>query len=307
MPVRKVALVMVATFLSSIVLTSCSSQASVKEVTISQDDVSSLTIPTTAEAQKKRVVALANGSAEIIAALGYQKLIVGRDIASTEKAFDQIPIVASGHQIIPEKVIALRPDLVLIDASSGPARAIEAIRASGIAVVTIREAWTLADIAGKVSDIATALGVSAAGDLFNAEMQRALSDVQRSTSARIAFLYLRGTNSIYLMGGPGSGADSLIAAVGSRDVGAENLKNPFTALTAEELVKANPEIILVMTNGLKSVGGVNGLFTLPGVAQTDAGKEKRVIDVDDSLLLSFGPRTPDLLRALAQAIAEVQK
>ena len=304
---RKTACVTAVLLLLSLTLSSCTSQASVKHHTISQNDVSSLTVNSSEKSTYQRVVALANGSAEIMAALGYQNLIVGRDIASTEKAFDEIPIVTSGHQIIPEKVIALNPDLVLIDAASGPARAIEAIRDSGAAVVTIREAWTLSEIRNKVSDIASALGVPGAGDTFTFQIDKALSQVGGTTAARIAFLYLRGTNSIYLMGGPGSGADSLISAAGSQDVGADSLKNPFTPLTAEELVRANPEILLVMTNGLKSVGGVEGLLELPGVAQTDAGKKRRVIDVDDSLLLSFGPRTPDLVKALARAITKVMQ
>ena len=68
-----------------------------------------------------------------------------------------------------------------------------------------------------------------------------------------------------------------------------------------------PDVILVMTKGLASVGGVNGLIELPGVAQTPAGKNSRIISVDDSLLLSFGARTPSLLTKLADALNEVQK
>ena len=60
-----------------------------------------------------------------------------------------------------------------------------------------------------------------------------------------------------------------------------------------------------MSKGLESVGGVSGLLKLPGVAQTNAGKNGRVIDVDDSLLLSFGPRTPSLLSALSIAVTKV--
>jgi iron complex transport system substrate-binding protein len=49
------------------------------------------------------------------------------------------------------------------------------------------------------------------------------------------------------------------------------------------------------------------LLKLPGVAQTKAGKNSAVIDVDDSLLLSFGPRTPALVQQLALALDEVNK
>ena len=124
-------------------------------------------------------------------------------------------------------------------------------------------------------------------------------------SPRVAFLYLRGTSSIYLIGGAGSGADSLFKAIGAIDVGAQALDRPFNTLTAESLAALNPDVIVVMSKGLESVGGVEGLLKLPGVAQTTAGKNSAIVDVDDSLLLSFGPRTPSLIEALAAAFSKV--
>jgi iron complex transport system substrate-binding protein len=78
-------------------------------------------------------------------------------------------------------------------------------------------------------------------------------------------------------------------------------------MTSEAMISLNPEVLLVMTKGLESTGGVAGLIALPGIAQTDAGENKRVISVDDSLLLSFGPRTPDFLQQLQVAIDKVIK
>jgi iron complex transport system substrate-binding protein len=73
------------------------------------------------------------------------------------------------------------------------------------------------------------------------------------------------------------------------------------------MASLNPDLILVMIKGLASVGGVAGLVELPGIAQTNAGKNKRVIAVDDSLLLSFGPRTPDLLTQLSTEVKKVAR
>jgi iron complex transport system substrate-binding protein len=120
-------------------------------------------------------------------------------------------------------------------------------------------------------------------------------------------LYLRGTSSIYLIGGPGSGADSLISAIGAVDVGAASLPRPFNTMTAESLATLNPDVLIVMTKGLESVGGLTGLLKLPGVSQTNAGKNQAVVDVDDSLFLSFGPRTPSLVQELAKKVSEVIK
>jgi iron complex transport system substrate-binding protein len=285
-------------------LTGCStSQGKVIEISHAQ------TVHVTSHETSKvhRVVALANGSAEIISAMGLKEILVGRDIASTDTDLKSIPIVTSGHQVIPEKIISLHPDLVIIDKSTGPQSALDTLRSAGIRVVQTPEAWTLTDIPTKVSAIAKAIGVPQTGAQLVSEMGTTKASMLSKNGIRIAFLYLRGGSAIYLIGGKGSGADSLISAIGAVDVGAEKLPNPFNALTSEEMVALNPNVILVMTKGLQSVGGVSGLVALPGVAQTEAGKNRHVIAVDDSLLLSFGLRTPDLVKKLSRAVQKVSQ
>ena len=291
----------------AIVLTGCANSQISHNNTISENDVSTVSIDSKTSFSVSRVVVLANGVAEIMNSLNARSILVGRDVASTEKEISDIPVVTSGHQVLPEKVIALKPDLVIIDASTGPKAAIDQIKSSGIAVVQTPESWTLSDIATKVSAVAQAIGAPQQGALLNSAMEAATNSSTLSSKPRIVFLYLRGTSSIYLVGGSGSGADSLISAIGALDVGAQSLPRPFNTMTAESLATLNPDVIIVMTKGLESVGGISGLLKLPGVAQTKAGKNQAIIDVDDSLLLSFGPRTPSLVAALASTVSAVLK
>ena len=291
----------------AILLTGCANSQMSHNYTISQDDVSAISIDSPTTFSVSRVVVLANGVAEIMNSLNARSIIVGRDISSTEKALENVPLATSGHQVLPEEVIALKPDLVIIDASTGPKAAIEQIKSAGIRVVQTPESWTLEDISLKVSAVANAIGAPQQGALLNSAIEDAIQTSTLSSKPRIAFLYLRGTSSIYLVGGPGSGADSLISAIGAIDVGAASLPRPFNTMTAESLATLNPDVIIVMTKGLESVGGVSGLLKLPGVAQTRAGKNQAIIDVDDSLLLSFGPRTPSLVIALAEKVRAVLK
>lgn len=297
---RKVALIALVAL-----LTGCSQSPVASTYTISQDDVRSisLTAPTAFSAQ--RVVVLANGVAEIIQALNGQSIMVGRDISSTEDSLSDIPIVTSGHQVLPEKIIALKPDLVIVDASTGPKAAIESIKGAGITVTETPESWSLEDLPIKVRAVGRAIGAVQQAEQLVQELNHSLKVSTLKNSPRVAFLYLRGTSSIYLIGGAGSGADSLFKAIGAIDVGAQALDRPFNTLTAESLAALNPDVIVVMSKGLESVGGVEGLLKLPGVAQTTAGKNSAIIDVDDSLLLSFGPRTPSLIEALAVAFSKV--
>jgi iron complex transport system substrate-binding protein len=286
-----------------IALTGCGAKSeSVAAITEAQ----SISLDTKQITSPQRVIALANGSAEIIASLGYINILVGRDIASTSKELEGVPIATAGHQVVPEKILELNPDVVLIDNTTGPATAIDVIKRAGIKVAMIDEAWTLTDIAKKIVAIGEVIGAQNAAvqlvQKLNAALQRSGKD---HPGVRIAFLYLRGGSAIYLLGGQGSGADSLLKHLGAIDVGAQKFKQPFSPITSEALIAANPEIILVMSKGLESVGGIDGLISLPGISQTPAGKNRAVIAVDDSLLLSFGPRTPDLLRQLSGAIGQV--
>lgn len=286
----------------AILLTGCGTSQESQSQTISENDVSTISINSPTTFSVSRVVVLANGVAEIMNSLNARSILIGRDISSTEEALADIPIVTSGHQVLSEQVIALKPDLVIVDASTGPKSAIDQIKAAGINVVQTPESWTLADISSKVAAVASAIGARQQGELLNRAIAAEIQTSTLPSKPRIAFLYLRGTSSIYLMGGPGSGADSLISAIGAVDVGAQSLEYPFNTMTAEALATLNPNVIIVMTKGLQSVGGLPGLLKLPGVAQTQAGKSGAIIDVNDSLLLSFGPRTPSLVTSLAESV-----
>ena len=294
-----------AIFALALLLSGCAQSPVASTYTISQEDVRSISLTSTPALTVSRVVVLANGVAEIIQSLNAQAIIVGRDISSTEDSLTDIPIVTSGHQVLPEKVIALKPDLVLIDASTGPKAAIDTIKAAGISVVETPESWSLKDLPIKVRAVGQAIGAQDQAEELVKQLNQSLNASAVKNSPRVAFLYLRGTSSVYLIGGAGSGADSLLTAIGAIDVGAQTLDRPFNTLTAESLAALNPDVILVMSKGLESVGGIEGLLKLPGVAQTAAGKNSAVIDVDDSLLLSFGPRTPSLVDALAKALLKV--
>ena len=284
-------------------LTGCAqSQSSNIEIGVAD----AITITGEEQLSSKRIVALANGSAEIISALGYKENLIGRDIASTDADLKSVPVITSGHVVIAEKIISLNPDLVLIDKATGPAGAIAALKSANILVKEIPEAWQLSDISMRVASIADAIGAPQAGAKLATELQSAISTVKGvGNKTGVVFLYLRGGSAIYLVGGKGSGADSLISAIGAVDLGAAQLPNPFNPMSSELILKLNPDVILVMSKGLQSVGGISGLTQLPGIAQTGAGKSKRIIAVDDSLLLSFGPRTPDLLTRLAAALSKV--
>ncbi len=138
---------------------------------------------------------------------------------------------------------------------------------------------------------------------MNDELAAARAAVPKGSKPKVAFLYMRGSAAVYLIGGKGSGADSLIEAAGAVDAGEEaGLDKPFTPITGEALVRAQPDVILMMTKGLESVGGIDGLVRIPGIGQTPAGMNRRVVDMEDGVLLGYGPRTPLVIDILVDRL-----
>lgn len=247
-----------------------------------------------------RIAAVGNGVAEILVAMGLERLIVGRDIASEIGQLSDIPIVTNGHDLSAEKVLAVRPTLLITDPNTAPRSAIDQIARSGVEVIKVPEGYSLQGIATKIDLIAQSLGIPGVGESLNQRIKETISELsinQGDFQARVLFLYLRGSNGIFLVGGPGSGADALLNAAGAKDLGSTLYKNPFTPINSEAILGLKPDHYLLMSAGLESVGGVEAFRNLPGIDPTVP-----VITVDDSLLLSFGPRTPDLIHQLNEAI-----
>ncbi|MFG2875987.1 hemin ABC transporter substrate-binding protein [Streptomyces sp. NPDC048337] len=256
-------------------------------------------------ASADRVVPLTGSLNEIVHTLGLGPQVVARDITATFEQAARLPVVTRGHEVSAESVLSLRPTLVLAETTSGPAEAIQQIRDAGIPVLVVAPAKSLDDVPKRIDAVAAALGVKDAGDRLNQRTADRIAAARKAiptTSGkkpRVAFLYLRGTASVYLLGGSDSGAASLLEAAGAVDTGKESgLGKDFTPITSEALAAAAPDAILVMSKGLESVGGTDGLIKIPGVAQTPAGLDRRVVTVDDGILLNYGPRTDQVLTSL---------
>ena len=256
----------------------------------------------------ERIVPLSGSLSEIVFTLGLGDRVVARDITATFAQAEKLPVVTRNHDVSAESVLSLGPDLVLAEAATGPAEAMGQIRAAGIPVLVVAPARGLADVGPRIGAVARALGVPAAGKELTQRSEERIAAVRKEVpgdagAPRVAFLYLRGSASVYLIGGKGSGATSLLEAAGAVDAGAESgLRKDFTAITTEALAQAAPEAILVMSKGLESVGGIDGLVRIPGVAQTPAGMDRRVVSVEDGVLLNYGPRTDAVLRSIVSQL-----
>ncbi len=246
--------------------------------------------------------------AQTVWALGLGANLVGRSTSASFPAVAHVTNVAGGNgSLSVEAVLALRPSVFLTDTTSAAPAVREQLRAAGVTVVYFDPERSMDGVVPQIEAVANALGVPEAGTRLG---QRTRDEIATATARvphqdpqpKIAFLYLRST-AITMIAGRGSGADSLITAIGGIDAGtAAGVNEPFVTITSEAMIAAAPDVLLVMSDGLKSVGGVDGLEKVPGIAQTPAGRNRRVVDMSDAVILSFGPNTGRVITALSDAV-----
>ncbi|MFE7404620.1 hemin ABC transporter substrate-binding protein [Isoptericola sp. NPDC057559] len=246
--------------------------------------------------------------------LGLGDRVVGRDTSSTFPEIADLPLVtANGHELTGEAVLELAPTVILTDTTLGPWDVLMQMRDAGIPVVVLDPHRSVETSGDLVRSVADALGVPAQGDALADRTQAAIDDVTAQIARlapaedgdrlRVAFLYVRGQAGVYYLFGEGSGADSLVESLGAVDVATEIGWQGMRPVNDEGIVAAQPDVLLMMSKGLESAGGVDGLLErLPALAQTPAGEHRRVVAMDDSQVLAFGPDTAAVLDALARAL-----
>lgn len=263
----------------------------------------------------RRIVVLNGDLAEttfaLLGPLGYGKYVVGTDTGALyPAAAARLQNIGYRATLSAEGIISLKPTLVIGvgdgEAPAGPPAVLAQIRAAGIPVVLLHEHNEITAGAAKLRELGRAYGVPRRGERLakQVEGQIALArkEAARTTSRpRVAFLYLRGPR-VQLICGAGFNSNSLIVAAGGIDAGAGAGVKGCAPITSEALVAARPDVLLVLKDGLESVGGVSGLTRIPGVAETPAGRNHRVLAYDDLLLLGLTPRTGSALRSLVRGL-----
>lgn len=252
-----------------------------------------------------RLVAVGGAITEMVYALGAGAKLVGVDTSSTyPESATTLPRVGYQRLLSAEGVLSLNPRLILVSAEAGPPAAISQLRATGVPVLKVPVAYTIDGVQAQIRLVAQALGLRSRGEelvqLLMHDMAAAKAMLHGIRSQpRVLFVYARGSGAMHVSG-HGTAADAMIRLAGGMNAvtGYEGYK----PLTAEAVVAAAPEVILMPTRGLEIVGGIHGLLTVPGIALTPAGEQHRVVAMDDLYLLGFGPRTGQAVRELASLL-----
>ncbi|WP_460996209.1 heme/hemin ABC transporter substrate-binding protein [Spirosoma harenae] len=254
-----------------------------------------------------RIVSLDGTVSEILCDLGLQPHLIGVDVTSTyPESLQKLPKVGHNRNISAEGVISLKPTLVLTSQNAGTKpEVIEQIESAGIKVISFQQEYSVAGTKKLIQDIANTCQVPSKAKPLLKKLDADLAQVKRATNnPKVLFIYARGTGTM-MVSGRGTQVDKMIELAGVTNA-ASSFEN-YKPLTAEALVTANPDVILLFDTGLESLGGAEGLAKVQGIAQTNAGKNGHIITMDGHLLSGFSPRLGKALQELTQKIAQKPK
>lgn len=250
---------------------------------------------------EQKIVTLSGAITETVAALGKGLEIVGRDVTSTfpsDLTAEDLGHVGRGMTI--ESVMSVDPTLVIASQNEEMAEVIVKIKESGIDMKFVDQEYSVDGAKNLIKNVAEIINVDDYQPLID-KIDADVAQIQPiENKPKVLFIYARGQ--MLMVAGTNTPMEAIIEIAGGQNAVTEF--EEFKPLTPESLVQANPDVILMFDKGLQSSGGVDAILQVPGVAQTNAGKNKKIISMDGGLMTNFGPRTGEAALTLNKLLIE---
>lgn len=251
-----------------------------------------------------RVVGLGGAVTEIVYALDAEKTLVGADASSIYPAAAlKLPKVGYYRAVSVEGLASLKPDLVLASDQAGPPQALEQIRKLGSKVVTLPSAPSVEALDQRILGTATALDMPDRGRALVDRLHAELRDIRPVSQPVRVLIVSSHTGKMQAMGNDTAGDAMLKLAGGTNVLAGQTGLKPFSAEAAAAL---KPDVIVTTTMSVGASGSADAFLAQPGLNATPAARNKRIVVMDDLLLLGFGPRLPEALRQLQTGLTARQ-
>lgn len=257
------------------------------------------------KAVENQIVSLSGAITETIAALGKGDEIVGKDVTSTYPAdltAKDLGHVGRGMTI--EGLMSVNPTLIIGTTKEENPDLMGKIKESGIKLELVNQEYSVEGAKNLIKNVAEIIGVSEVQNLYD-KIDADLAQLQSfEKKPKVLFIYARGAGNL-MVAGTGTPMEALIKIAGAENAVTEFAD--FKPLTPESLIQGNPDVILMFDTGIQSMGGMDGILKVPGVEQTNAGKNKKIVTMDGGLMSNFGPRVGEAALELNKKLIEATK
>ncbi len=255
---------------------------------------------------QERIISIGGDVTEIIYALNAEQNLVGRDSTSMiPQAVNALPDIGYMRQLNAEGILALKPTKVIATEVAQPSIVLEQLKSAGVTVDTIPFKYSAENVVEKIKKVGESLSKQTQAVTLAENFANELKAIPNSPlDVRILFVLNRaGANQT--VAGKDTVADEAIKLIGAKNAMGNNVR--FVPISQEGVIAANPDLIVMTRLGIQSLGSTEKVWELPGIAHTNAGKNKQLVIVEDIAFMSFGLTTPKALLTLRQAAEQVKK
>ncbi|MGR6771383.1 heme/hemin ABC transporter substrate-binding protein [Pectobacterium brasiliense] len=250
-------------------------------------------------AAEPRVVIAGGSLVEIVYALGAGNTVVGVDQTTTyPPQTATLPKVSNWQQLTSEGILSLHPTLLMTWQDANPPQVLNQLEQAGVTVSRFtRTPSTPAQLLSNIRQAGALLNRTEAAELLATRLSQQLSAVSERLATRkdrvsVVFLLSVGSSAAQVAG-KNTVVDSLIALAGGKNIATHS---QYRIYGGEAMIAANPEVVVVTTQSVEN--GVEALAAVPGLTQTAAWKNQRIIALDQAILLGMGPRVAEAVEAL---------
>jgi iron complex transport system substrate-binding protein len=258
--------------------------------------------PVTLKTQPKAIVSLSPTATETLFAIGAGSQVLGVDDQSNYPT-NAPRTDLSGFKPNVEAIAAKKPDLVVVsDDSSGLSGALTKI---AIPVLVDPAAKTLNDAYTQITQLGAATGHRAEASTLVASMRGQISQLVASLPHRTQAprIYHELDQTLYTATSS-TFIGQFYRLLGADDIAdaADKTGSGYPQLSAEYVVKANPNVIFLADTKCCQQN-LASVAARPGWSGITAVKTGAVVMLDDDIASRWGPRIIDLMRTVAQALA----
>ncbi|PKG23667.1 ABC transporter substrate-binding protein [Niallia nealsonii] len=254
----------------------------------------------------EKIVSLIPSNTEIAFALGLGDEMVGvSDYDNYPKETADIEKIG-GTEFNVEKIISLKPDLVLAHASSAhnSTEGLQQLRDAGIDVLVVNDATNFAGVYESIDMIGKATGETKEANELVDDMKEKMTDI-KDKAAKIAekdqksvYIEVSGEPSIYTTG-KNTFMQEMLDTINAKNVVTEE---GWIQVDQEAIIKANPDVIITTYGSYATENPVEKVLDRKGWEDVTAVKEKAVADVDSDTVTRSGPRLVEGVEELAKAV-----
>ncbi len=253
----------------------------------------------------KKIVSLAPSNTELLFAVGAGVDVVGRDefsdYPSSAKALPSVGGSMGNYNL--EEIARLQPDLVLASSLNTPEQ-VQSIEALGLKVYYLANPTTFDGLYANVLTCGQLTGHTPQAETLVASLKQRVQAVEaeaaKTTLHPKVFYELDATDPAKpWTAGPGSFIDTMIKMAGGVNV-ADSLKSDYAQISQEELIAADPDVIL-LGDGAYGVTPAQ-VAARPGWGSISAVKNNNLLTFDDNLVSRPGPRLVDGLELVYKVI-----